>query len=72
LQSQWKLESAGKGIYKILNRENVKSIRVQYSGHDLMISNYDGKDNQLWKIEDSHNGLFKISNKQFPNMILSM
>jgi len=71
IANQWKLESAGKGIYKILNRENrEKVIECAIPGHDLKISNYDGKENQLWKIEDAHNKLFKIANKQFPNMIL--
>ena len=37
-----------------------------------MISNYNGKDNQLWKIDDAHSGLLIISNKQFPNMILAV
>ena len=37
-----------------------------------MISDFTGNDNQIWKIENSHNGLFKISNKQFPNIILSV
>jgi alpha-L-fucosidase len=71
IANQWKLESTGKGIYKILNRENgEKVIECSIPGHDLMISNYNGKENQLWKIEDVHNKLFKIANKQFPNMIL--
>ncbi|MDZ7288755.1 MAG: alpha-L-fucosidase [candidate division KSB1 bacterium] len=71
--SQWKLESAGKGIYRISNRENAnKVLECSISGHDLMISNATGEDNQFWKIEDAHNGLLKISNKQFPNMILSV
>jgi hypothetical protein len=71
IANQWKLEYEGKGIYKILNRENNNKVfECSISGHDLLISNYDGKDNQYWKIEDAYNGLFKITNKQFPNMIL--
>lgn len=71
--NQWKLESAGKGIYKIQNRESKnKVIECSISDYELVISNYNGKDNQFWKIEDVHNGLLKISNKQFPNMILSV
>ena len=71
--NQWKLESDGKGIYKILNRENVeKLLGYSISTHDLVVSEFSGKDNQFWKIENSYNGLLKISNKQFPNVILSM
>ena len=42
------------------------------SGHDLVISDFSGKDNQLWKIENTFNGLYKISNKQFPDLIVSV
>ncbi len=72
LSNQWKLESTGKGIYRILNRENnQKILTCSISDHELTISDFTGKDNQLWKIEDAHNGLLKISNNQFPNRILS-
>ena len=71
--NQWKLESAGKGIYKILNRENNNKVfECSSSGHNLIISNFSGADNQFWKIEDAHNGLYKISNKQFPQMLMSI
>jgi alpha-L-fucosidase len=71
--NQWKLEHAGKGIYKILNREDRnKSLEYNTSGHDLILSELTGKGNQFWKIEEAYNGLFKISNKQFPNIILSV
>ena len=71
--NQWKLESAGKGIYRILNRENgEKTFECSTSGHDLTISRATGKENQFWKIEDAHNGWFKIFNKQFPNLMLSV
>jgi alpha-L-fucosidase len=73
IANQWKLERAGKGIYKILNRENCEKVfECSIFNQDLVISNFTGKDNQFWKIEDAHNGLLKISNKQFPNMILSV
>ena len=73
LSSQWKLKSEAKGIYKISNRENNnKVLECDISNHNLIISNYNGKDNQLWKIDDAHSGLLKISNKQFPNMILAV
>jgi len=71
--NQWRLESAGKGIYKILNRENgVKVLECSISNQDLKISNFNGKDNQFWKIDDTRGGLFKITNKQFPSLILSV
>jgi len=71
--NQWKLESAGKGIYKILNRENNEKVfECSISNHDLILSNFSGKENQFWRIENSYNGLLKISNKQFPNIILSL
>ncbi len=71
--NQWKLEPAGKGIYKILNRENGEKVfECSTSGHDLIVSNFTGKDNQFWKIEDARNGLFRISNRQFPNILLSV
>jgi alpha-L-fucosidase len=73
LANQWKLENEGKGIYRIINRENSDLVlECSSSENNLMISKYNGKENQLWKIEDAHNELFKISNKQFPNMILSL
>jgi alpha-L-fucosidase len=71
IANQWKLEPGGKGIYKILNREDSKkALACTTSGYNLVLSNFTGKDNQFWKIDDVHNGLYKISNKQFPNMIL--
>ncbi len=70
--NQWKLEPAGKGIYKILNREDGKKVFECGVNNDLMISNDNGKDSQFWRIENSYNGLLKISNKQFPNIILSV
>jgi alpha-L-fucosidase len=71
--NQWKLESAGKGLYKILNREDGKKvIACSTSGDDLIPSEFSGKDNQYWEIENAHNALLKISNKQFPSIILSV
>ena len=73
IPNQWKLESLGKGIYKILNRkDDQKVLECSISDHDLFISNNNEKENQFWKIEDAHNGLYKISNKQFPDMLLSV
>jgi alpha-L-fucosidase len=72
IANQWKLESAGKGIYEILNRKNGKKvIACSTSGHSLITSTFSGKNSQYWKIENSRNGLLKISNKQFPNFMLS-
>ncbi len=70
---QWKLEPAGKGIYKIQNRGNLnKVISCTPDGTGLVMSNFSGKDNQLWKIEHSFNGHFKITNKKFPDIVLSV
>ena len=71
--NQWKLESAGKGIYKIMNRENNgKVLACSNSGQDLIISDFNGNDNQLWIFDNVHNGLLKISNKQYTDKILSV
>ncbi len=71
--NQWKLESFGKGLYRISNRANSENVfECTTSGHDLAISKFAGDDNQIWKIDDARNGLFEISNKQFPNIILSV
>ena len=73
IQNQWKLEPAGKGIYKIMNREGGNKVfECNSSSHDLIVSNFSGNNNQFWKIENAYNGLFRISNKQFPNVILSI
>jgi alpha-L-fucosidase len=71
--NQWKLESVGKGLYKIINRENNKKLLgISSSGKDIIISEASGKDNQVWKIQELKNGLFKISNKQFPSAALNI
>jgi alpha-L-fucosidase len=71
--NQWKLENAGKGLYKILNRGNsTKILECSTSDQVLSLSEFSGKDNQIWKFDKSYNGLLKISNKQFPNSVLSV
>jgi hypothetical protein len=71
--NQWKLEPAGKAIYKIMNRENNENVlSCRISGQDLIISDYNGNDNQLWKLDHAHNESLRISNKQFSNRILSV
>ena len=71
--NQWKLENIGKGVYKILNRENNReALEFNVSDNKLVISNFSGKENQFWKIDDARNGYYIISNKQFPEMILSV
>jgi len=71
--NQWKLESAGKGTYKIINRENVeKVLACNVSGQNLTVTEDRRNANQLWRLEDAYNGLIRISNKQFPNRILSV
>ncbi|MBN2029639.1 alpha-L-fucosidase [bacterium] len=73
IRAQWKLNPAGKGVYKIQNRENAgKVLACGVSDQDLIISNDTGKNSQYWKIEDARNGLFKISNEEYPNAILSV
>jgi alpha-L-fucosidase len=73
LVNQWKLEHLGKGIYKILNRaDNNQVFECSNSSQKLNSEKFKGKDNQLWKIDDAHGGFYKISNKQFPDMILSI
>ena len=70
--NQWKLEAAGKGLYRFLNREDIeKSLECSMSAHGLALAKSSSDENQIWKIEDAHNGLFKISNKQFPGLVLS-
>ena len=71
--NQWTLKSAGKGFYEILSRENAKRVvECSTSGHELTMSDVAGKDNQIWKIEKAYNSLFRISNKQFPNVVLTI
>ena len=71
--NQWKLASAGKGLYRILNRrESGRALECSNSGHDLAMSNSDGNENQIWMIQDAHNGLVRISNKRFPTVFLSI
>jgi alpha-L-fucosidase len=73
IANQWKLESVGKGIYKIMNRENSEKIfECNTPNNELVISDFKGSDNQFWKIDDVHNGLLRISNKQFPDFVLSV
>lgn len=72
--NQWKFESTGNGLYRILNRNNKKeTLACTISGtsdYELVISEITGKDSEVWKIESTWNGLYKISNKQFPFLIL--
>ena len=72
ISNQWRLETAGKGIYKILNRgDDKKVLECSIPDHELVLADFMGMDNQLWKIENTYNGLLEISNKQFPNLLLS-
>ncbi len=74
--NQWKLEPSGKGLYKILNRENYnKALTCTASGssdQNLSVSDVTGKDDQMWKIETSYYGYYEISNKQYPDFVLSV
>ncbi len=72
ITNQWKLESVGKGYFKIFNRENTKKgLAYNNATNEISLVSISGKENQLWKIEDAHSGLLKISNKQFPGVVLS-
>jgi hypothetical protein len=70
ISNQWKMESVGKGLYKILNRENHKVFECK--DQMLVTADFSGKDNQLWKIQNWYYGLYTISNWQFPNLMLSI
>ncbi|MFH1195022.1 MAG: alpha-L-fucosidase [bacterium] len=73
IANQWKLESEGKGVYKISNREDDKQVLgCSDSDNSLVLTKFTGMEKQFWKIENVHNGLLKISNKQFTEMILSV
>ncbi len=73
LSNQWSLKNEGKGLYKIVNRQdNGKVLACSTSGNELINSDISGNDDQVWKIEDAHNGFYKISNKHFPDMFLSV
>ena len=66
----WKLEAAGKGFYKIINREANRALT--YAANDgLTLADFSDKDNQVWKVDHSYYGLYRISNKQYPSLILS-
>jgi alpha-L-fucosidase len=71
--NQWKLESVGKGFYKIINCGNTtKVLEINTSTQSLSVSGNSGKDNQIWKIDESKNGLFKLYNKQYPALLLNV
>jgi len=73
LKNQWKLETEGKGIYIIRNRENLQQVlECTGPGKDLVIADFNGNENQFWKIEDLRNGLVKISNKEFSDRAISV
>ncbi len=71
--NHWSLKSAGRGFYQIHSRENAKRVvECSMPGRELIISDFGGNDNQIWKFENAHNGLLRISNKQFPDVVLSL
>ena len=75
MANQWKLESLGKGFYRILNRENsnkaIICISDENSVQNVVVSEIKGNDNEIWKIEDAYNG-YLFWNKNFPGYFLSM
>jgi alpha-L-fucosidase len=71
--NQWRLESAGKGFYKILNRENAgKVLACGASGHDLVLAKSTGQENEVWRFDDAHAGLVRISNMKFPDAVIGV
>jgi alpha-L-fucosidase len=74
-ENQWRLQPAGKGLYKIVNRANPDNIlecnSSEASAPNLVVAVSNSSNGQVWRIENSFNGLLKISNKQFPDMLLS-
>lgn len=72
---QWKLESAGRGYYRIVNRGDNKVLTLVTANapkYELVLSDASGKDNQVWKMENSYSELYRISNKQIPSVLLSV
>jgi hypothetical protein len=74
--NQWKLEQAGKGMYIMRSRADLKKV-LTCSSSDAgncvpSVENFTGSENQHWKIEYAYLGLFKISSKQFPSYYLSV
>jgi alpha-L-fucosidase len=71
--NQWKLLALGnKGFYQIQNRKISSQALTITSEGKLISAEATGKNNQIWKIESSFAGLYKISNKQYPNIALSV
>jgi alpha-L-fucosidase len=71
--NQWKLEAVGKGLYRILNRENPERVlECTNSGGNLILGKYGSQENQVWRFEDAHGGVIKITSRQFPDAILAL
>jgi len=73
ISNQWKFEYSGKGLYKIINRENIdKVLQSSSDGKKLVLSSYSGEDYQLWTIHHSYNESLIIKNKRFSDRVLSI
>lgn len=71
--NQWNLEPSGKGLYRILSRENDRRVlECDPVSHQLKMSIPSDNDSQVWRIESAHGGLLRILNKQFPGLALSV
>ena len=70
--NQWKLEPAGRGIYKLLNRADpTRALAYDSDHHSLVLSALTGDDSQSWKIENARAGLFAIANARNRDIRLS-
>lgn len=69
--NQWKFEPLGKGFYVIQNRDNHKVFEVNGT-KNVVVSDLNSNDNQVWKIDHTFGGLYKITNKQNPDIQLSV
>ncbi len=73
LTNQWKLESAGRGFYRILNRVHEDmAFECGATSHEPLIAKVTGKANQLWNIQSARSGLYTITSKQFPHVMLAI
>jgi alpha-L-fucosidase len=69
--SQWKMESAGRGVYRIRSRGNGgAALGCDAGGLAPVVSADEGGESRLWKIENGNGGLIRISSSRFPGRLL--